>query len=418
MIRARGLRVSLAGAEILDGVSLAAEPGELVGLVGPNGAGKTTLLRTLAGYLDPDAGTVRVDGDDLHALGSKAASRRVAVVPQETSVSFDFPVRDVVAMGRHPHRSRVRPGADRDGPDRVASAIERCELTELADRSVTAVSGGERRRVLLARALAQDAPVLLLDEPTAGLDVNHQVRTLELVRSLVDDGRCAVAAVHDLPLAARYCDRLVVLSGGGVYATGPPDEVVTRGALRDAFDATAAVGTDPVTGTRAVTPLRERADAVDTRVHVLGAGDAAAGLLAPLADAGHDVTVGPVVAGGMDHEAARRLGVRAITVPPFADVGDERVREAERCVADADVVVVPEDARDVGANASLAGPNAVVVGESGGEGVVAPAGLTAAVATAVEGADAGSADAEDGRASERAPDAPGGVGRADGGRGE
>ncbi|GAD53870.1 vitamin B12 ABC transporter, ATPase component BtuD [Halarchaeum acidiphilum MH1-52-1] len=352
-MRANGLDVSLGGVGILDDVSLAVESGELVGLVGPNGAGKTTLLRTLAGYLTPDSGTVRVDGDDIHALGSKAASRRVAVVPQSSAFSFDFPVRDVVAMGRHPHRSRVRPGDDADGAARVERAIERCELAEFADRPVTALSGGERRRVLLARALAQDTPVTLLDEPTAGLDVNHQIRTLDLVRGLVDDGRRAVAAIHDLPLAARYCDRLVVLSDGRVHADGPPEKVVTSDTLRDAFDASAAVGTDPVTGTPAVTALTHPGDA-DAHVHVLGSGDAAVGLLEPLVEAGYRVTVGPVVDGSMDHEAARRLDCPAVTTPPFGGVEDDAVEAAAARCRDAETVVVPTSAEDAGANGRLA----------------------------------------------------------------
>ncbi|GGM67525.1 iron complex transport system ATP-binding protein [Halarchaeum rubridurum] len=380
---ARDLTVSLGGTEILDGVSLAVESGELVGLVGPNGAGKTTLLRTLAGYLTPDSGSVRVDGDDVHALASKAASRRVAVVPQSSAFSFDFAVRDVVAMGRHPYRSRLRPADDADGATHVEDALERCELTDLAERPVTAVSGGERRRVLLARALAQDTPVTLLDEPTAGLDVNHQVRTLDLVRDLIDEGRRAVAAIHDLALAARYCDRLVVLSGGRVHAAGPPAEVVTRDALRDAFDASAAVGTDPVTGTPSVTPLTHPGER-DARVHVLGAGDAAVGLLDPLVVAGYRVTVGPVVDGGLDHEAARRLDRPAVTTPPFGSVSDEAFERAAARVREADVVVVPEGAREVGANARLAALADATVVVSGDD-----AALREAVADALRGRETG-----------------------------
>ncbi|GAA0302729.1 heme ABC transporter ATP-binding protein [Halarchaeum salinum] len=384
---ANDLSVSLGGTDILDGVSLTVESGELVGLVGPNGAGKTTLLRTLAGYLTPDAGTVRIDGDDIHALASKAASRRVAVVPQSSSFSFDFAVRDVVAMGRHPYRSRVRPADDADGATHVEAALERCELTNLADRPVTAISGGERRRVLLARALAQDTPVTLLDEPTAGLDVNHQIRTLDLVRGLINEGRRAVAAIHDLALAARYCDRLVVISDGRVHAAGPPGEVVTRATLRDAFDATAAIGTDPVTGTPAVTPLTH-ADDADAHTHVLGAGDAAVGLLEPLAEAGYHVTVGPVVAGSMDHEAARRLDCHAVTTPPFGPVDDDAREQAAGYCRDADVVIVPTDARDAGVNERLAATadETVVVEE------VESAAIRAAVTDALGGATVTSPD--------------------------
>jgi iron complex transport system ATP-binding protein len=251
-----GVSVSLGGTEILADVSLSAEVGELVGLVGPNGAGKTTLLRTASGVLEPDGGTVRVDGEDVHALSSREASRQVAVVPQTSAVSFDFDVETVVEMGRHPYRSRLS-GVDEDGQETVRAAMERVDVAQFADRSVEAVSGGERRRVLLARALAQDTPCLLLDEPTASLDVTRAVETLSMVRELVDDGRAAVAAIHDLDLAARFCDRIVVLAEGSVRASGQPAETLDADVLSAAFDGPTEVADDPLTGTPSVTAFAE-----------------------------------------------------------------------------------------------------------------------------------------------------------------
>jgi len=257
-IDASGVTVDLGGQRVLDGVDLRATPGELVGLVGPNGAGKTTLLRTVNGTLAPDAGTVRVGGDDVGALSARERSRRVATVPQDTSVGFAFDVRTVVEMGRHPHRPRL--GADPD-PDAVDRAMERVGVTDLAERSVGAVSGGERSRVLLARALAQDADVLVLDEPTASLDIGHQVATLDLTREIVDEGRTAVAAVHDLNLAARFCDRLVVLADGRIRARGPPETVLGRDTLRSTFDVAAAVDDHPTTDAPLVTALADEESA-------------------------------------------------------------------------------------------------------------------------------------------------------------
>lgn len=259
MIDVEGVSVSLGGSEILDGVSLSADVGELVGLVGPNGAGKTTLLRTASGVLAPDEGAVRIDGEDVHALSSTAASRRVAVVPQNSAVSFDFDVETVVEMGRHPYRSRLS-GVDPDATDHVAAAMKRVDVAEFADRSIEAVSGGERRRVLLARALAQDTRCLLLDEPTASLDVTRAVETLSMVRELVDDGRAAVAAIHDLDLAARYCDRIVVLADGTVRASGSPEETLDAETVTSAFDGPAEVAENPLTGTPTVTAFADDRD--------------------------------------------------------------------------------------------------------------------------------------------------------------
>ncbi|MFC7165726.1 ATP-binding cassette domain-containing protein [Halospeciosus flavus] len=290
------VHVSLGDLHVLRGVDASVGEGNLVGLLGPNGAGKTTLLRTIAGILDPTSGSVHLGGTDVHSLGSRELSRRLATVPQETAISFDFTVRDVVAMGRHPHRPRF--GADEDGPEAVEHALERTELVDLADRPITEVSGGERKRVLVARALAQDARTLLLDEPTAGLDVNHQIRTLDLVRDLVDEGRTALAAIHDLDLAARYCDELLVLSEGHVLAAGPPEAVLSESTVSEAFDARNAVAPNPVTGTPTVTPLSDPETAADPRrVHLLGGRGEGVAALASLVDAGHEVSVGPVPEG-------------------------------------------------------------------------------------------------------------------------
>jgi iron complex transport system ATP-binding protein len=331
--------VSLGGVPVLDSVSTTVDAGRLVGLVGPNGAGKTTLLRAINGVLAPDGGRVRVDGDPLSTLGARATSRRVATVPQSTASTFEFDVRRIVSMGRTPHVGRLgtRTEVDRRAVD---EAMARTAVDHLADRPVTEVSGGERQRVFLARALAQDTPVLLLDEPTSDLDVNHQVRTLELVAELVAEGRTVIAAIHDLDLAARYCDELRLLADGRIRAAGPPASVLTDETVAAAFDTRAAVTSHPVTGTASVTAFAGDADDADGRVHVVGGDGAATPLLFRLDAAGFDLSVGAVGAGDRDARTARALGADLITVPPSAPV-DEAARDAvDREVRRADAVVV------------------------------------------------------------------------------
>jgi len=257
VIAVDGVSVTLGGESILDDVSFEVSQGSLVGLVGPNGAGKTTVIKTINGLCDPDDGWVRIDGDRVSALSARAVSQRVATVPQDTSLGFDFPVRDVVSMGRTPHRSRFEREsvADRAAVER---ALRRTRITEFADRPIGSVSGGERQRVVLARALCQDTPGLLLDEPTASLDIGHGVRILGLVRDLVSEGMTALAAIHDLDLAARFCDELVLLSDGEILATGTPDVVLTEPHLEEAFDVRVAVTSHPVTDSVCVTALSER----------------------------------------------------------------------------------------------------------------------------------------------------------------
>ncbi len=361
----RDVDVELGGTQILDAVSADVGDGRLVGVVGPNGAGKSTLLRAMNGVVKPVSGIVLVDDEAVHELPSKAASRRIASVPQDTNLGFEFTVRETVEMGRHAHVPRF--GSDPD-PEAGEHAMERAEVAQFADRDVTSLSGGEKQRVLLARALAQQAPVLLLDEPTASLDVNHQVRTLELVRGLADDAdRAVVAAIHDLDLAARYCDELVLVADGRVLDSGRPADVLTPERVREAFDARGAVGTDPATGDPTVTPRPDAEGDLDERVHVLGGGDAATPILRELAGAGATATVGPVGEGSLDHETATRFGFDAVTVPPLSTPDSAAVARARDLVAAADAVVVAGDTASWGANAELhdAAGTAIVVGGAG-----------------------------------------------------
>jgi iron complex transport system ATP-binding protein len=363
LIDVGGLTVSFGDVPVVSGVDLRVERGELVGLVGPNGAGKTTVLRAIKGTLAPDAGTVSLAGDRAADLSAREAGRRVASVPQETSLAFDFRVRHVVEMGRTPHLGRFDGHGAAD--DRaVQEAMDAAGVARFADRSITEVSGGERQRVLLARALAQGTPALLLDEPTASLDANHAVRTLELVRDLVDDGRGALAAIHDLDAAARYCDRIVVLANGGVHAAGPPDEVLTAGALRAAFDAEAFVGRNPATGTPAVTAFDAvgagRDDTDPRRLHVVGTGRSGSRVVARLAAAGHRLSVGVVSEGDATAETARDADAAAVTAPAFAPVDAETCEAAVRLAREADATVAVGEGtrRDAGERTD---PNAAVL---------------------------------------------------------
>ncbi|MFB6160566.1 MAG: ATP-binding cassette domain-containing protein, partial [Haloferacaceae archaeon] len=339
------LVVTRGEATVLDGVSLTVDPGQVVGVVGPNGVGKTTLLRAINGTLAPARGAVRVHGERMADLSARAAARLVATVPQETGVDFAFTVRETVGMGRTAHVGRLeREGVtDREAVER---AMARTGVDDLADRPVTAVSGGERSRVLLARALAQEAPVLVLDEPTASLDINHQVRTLELVDELAGEGRTLVTAIHDLDLAARYCDELILLADGGVLAAGPPPTVLTEGNLAGAFDARARVVTDPVTGSPRVTALPDvdgpSGDGRPPHVHVVGGGGSATRLLHALDAAGYRLSVGALNEGDRDARTARELEVEAVTVPPYAAVDDEAAARVRELATAADAAVLAD----------------------------------------------------------------------------
>jgi iron complex transport system ATP-binding protein len=245
--------VEAGGRRIVDGVSFAVEPGAWVSLLGPNGAGKTTLLRVLAG-LRRFRGSVRLAGQELAELGRREAARTVALVPQAPVVPPAMSVADYVLLGRTPHMGVLaREGAG----DRAAAteALLRLELRPLADRPLSSLSGGELQRAVIARALAQSAPVLLLDEPTTSLDVGHQQQVLELVDELRRaDGLTVVAAMHDLTLAAQYGDRIVLVDRGRVLAEGDAGEVLTEQRIASLYGATVRVVYGD--GAPAVVPVR------------------------------------------------------------------------------------------------------------------------------------------------------------------
>ncbi len=338
MISLDGIEVTFDGTTVLDDVSLSVERGEFLALVGPNGAGKTTLLRTCNGLIEPNAGTVSVAEEDVSTLSARAIGRLVATVPQETTLAFDFDVEDVVAMGRTPHRSRFSMAASEDHAA-VEAALDRTDTARFANRSVGELSGGERQRVLLARALAQATPVLLLDEPTASLDINHQVRTLSMASALTDEGKTVIAAIHDLELAARFCDRIALLSEGSVLDVGRPEDVLGAEQLETAFDVRTAVSTNPVTGTRAVTPLTDVPPG-DRRVHVIGHGERAARVVGRLVDAGVEVSIGVLPEGDAAMATARSIATTVVTAPPFEPVDEAKTREVIGLCAAADVTVL------------------------------------------------------------------------------
>ncbi|WP_314814408.1 ABC transporter ATP-binding protein [Arachnia propionica] len=244
MLATQDLGCALGKYPILNGVDLEVPEGEMMALVGPNGTGKSTLLRTLAGLLPIQSGRVLVAGRDLVKLSPLERARTLAMVGQQEETPADLRVAEVVALGLLPHRPPWS-GGGRKERDAVAEALEQVSMTAYANRGFHQLSGGEQRRVLLARGLAQRTELLLLDEPTNHLDIRHQHALLRMVRGL---GRTVIAAIHDLDLAATYFDHIVVLNDGGVAADGKPSEVLTPELVGDVFGMAASMVTDPATG--------------------------------------------------------------------------------------------------------------------------------------------------------------------------
>ncbi len=234
--------------QVIDNISFKVQAGEMLGIIGPNGSGKTTLLKIISRLLVPDRGRILIDGKDTASWSPRAMARTMAVVPQETQISFDFTVRDIVEMGRSPYLRRFQAMSKRDR-EIVERTMEATNVLHLADRPITELSGGERQRVIVARALAQEPQILLLDEPTASLDINHEVEIFQLLRHLTSrNGLITLVVLHDLDLAAEYCDQLLLLAQGRVIADGSAEEVLKGETLAGVYGVDIVVYPNPVTG--------------------------------------------------------------------------------------------------------------------------------------------------------------------------
>jgi iron complex transport system ATP-binding protein len=259
-LQAQDIQVSFGATPVLQGVNLEVLRGEVLGLAGPNGAGKTTLLRVFSGSLRPQRGVVLMEGTALHNLPPRERARRVAVVPQDPTTPVGFTALQIVLMGRNPHLGLL----EWEGPKDVEAAHRAMEMTgtwEFAERPLATLSGGEKQRVFIARALAQASPLLLLDEPTAQLDIGYQARILDLVLEARSQAKVTVvAAMHDLSLAAQYCDRIAVLHQGTLLALGPPEQVLTPELLSQVFETSVLVASHPLYQTPVVFPYRGHQD--------------------------------------------------------------------------------------------------------------------------------------------------------------
>lgn len=308
---------------VLKSVSLAIEQGGFLGILGPNGCGKTTFLRSLSKVLKPEDGVVYIDGKTVSSYDAKTFAKTVGCVSQETETGFEFSVRDIVLMGRHPHIGRLAPLTAGD----YAIADEAMRFTntlQFKDRLVTELSGGERQRVLIAKTLAQQPKILLLDEPTNHLDVCHQIEILQLIRSLTPK-ITVIGVLHDLNLASYFCDRIVLMEKGQILSVGTPAEVLTPERVYDVFSVRMIVSPHPVTGKPYLIPEY---------------GGSGAELFYSLSLHGFTVTAGVLSANDSDAQAASVLGIETILEPPFAAVSEASAARLKELVAKADAVVV------------------------------------------------------------------------------
>ncbi|MGB4441321.1 MAG: ABC transporter ATP-binding protein [Coriobacteriia bacterium] len=338
----RGVTVGYGARTVVRDAALEVRPGEFVGLVGPNGAGKSTLLRAVTGGADVLSGDI-VCGSSVLRLPERERAQLIGVVPQSQPSAFAFTARAFVEMGRHPHLGRLASL----GPDDhavVDEVMERTDTARLAAERIDELSGGDLQRLTLAQALAQQPRVLLLDEPTSHLDLNHALQVLDLVRSLADGGIAVLGVFHDLGIAARYADRMSIVADGRLTPSAPPAEALSSRVISDVFGVRAVVRTDPVTGSVAVTPVLRGEDLTSdgsrgTVGLVCGSGTGIA-LMRDLMRTGYDVAAGALNRGDVDQAVAEALGVRHAALPPFGEIDADAQEAVRRAYAEARCVVV------------------------------------------------------------------------------
>ncbi|MFA5571667.1 MAG: ABC transporter ATP-binding protein [Crenarchaeota archaeon] len=337
-----GVECRYGSTKILSGINLDVKPGDFVGVLGPNGSGKTTLLKSISRVLKPHVGSILIDKDEIYSLKPLEVAKKLAVVPQDTTVGFNFSVLDVVLMGRNPHLGRFQMESSSD----VEIAKKAMMLTNtwgLADRSINELSGGERQRVIIARALAQEPKILLLDEPMSHLDIINQLEVMDLVKSLcVTEGLSVIAVIHDLNMAARYCSSLLLLKSGTVYAFGETEKVLTHENIRSVFSVDVIVRKNAVTNSLYVIPLSPKKPCTKKRctVHLICGAGTGMGLMKALIDEGYTVTTGVLNKLDSDFEASEMLNVPTVVDAPFSSITDQSFHMNLDMITRAAMVVV------------------------------------------------------------------------------
>lgn len=339
-IRAEGLTVRLGDKLILADNSLAIGEGEFVGIIGPNGAGKSTLMRSLRGLIPLQAGEVKIYGKPPHKMGEKEIARLIAYMQQDINIDFGFTAKDIVLAGRYPY---VKWWQDESEADyRVAEKyMAFTGVAALADRQVNQVSGGERQRILLAKVLAQETPLIFLDEPTASLDLVYQEEIFRYCQAVCRDGKTALLIAHDIEMAAKFCTRLILLANGKILADGSPAEVITVKHLKQAYNLNAAVFVNSVTGNLAIHTFESAAvDNSLKKVHVIGGGGAACGIIRILYERGYQLSGGVFHEGDIDADAAAAFEMEGIIAKPFAAITEQQAAQNRANIAAADVTVL------------------------------------------------------------------------------
>jgi cobalamin transport system ATP-binding protein len=343
-LEARDVHAAYYREEVVSGLSMEVRSGDFIGIIGPNGSGKTSFLKAISRALRPREGLVLLGEEDLYGLPARQVARELAMVPQDPSVSFGFTSLEVVLMGRNPHLGRLQAAGPRD-LEIARQAMEKANIWHLADRPINELSGGERQRVIIAQALAQDPGILLLDEPTQHLDINHQLALLRMLSEMCAQGLAVIAVMHDINLASQYCGQIMIVRRGREYARGNPAEVLTSATLREVFGVGSIVTRHAVTEKPYVIFLPSgNGGEVEAgpKVHLICGGASGASIMRELLELGCYITAGVLNLGDGDEEVGRALEIKMATESPFSHISEEAHHANLELIQEAEVVVVTD----------------------------------------------------------------------------
>jgi iron complex transport system ATP-binding protein len=337
-----GVDVSYGSVDILKNVNFEVRSGQFLGILGPNGSGKTTLLKSISRVLKPKKGLILLGDKDIYEMKNVDVAKQLAVVPQETPMTFDFTALEVVLMGRNPHMSRFKM-EDKKDIEIAKHAMEITHTWEFADRSIVELSGGERQRVIIARALTQEPQILLLDEPTTHLDISNQLEIMDLIKHLCETKKLLIVAVfHDFNLAARYCDSIILLKDGKIVALGNSEETLTSKNVKKVFSVDTIVKRHPITSELHVVPISRSIiqQQKSLLVHLICGAGTGSPIMKTLLDEGYRVSAGVLNLLDTDQETARLLEIPTTNEAPFSPITDEPYKANLKMISQADVLVV------------------------------------------------------------------------------
>lgn len=347
MIKTENIKFSYNKEKILKGIDLNFKKGDFVGIIGPNGSGKSTLLKNISRSLHADSGTIYLDSRILSEYDSKELAQKLAVVPQDCQISFNFDVYDVIMMGRHPYQKRWSRLKERDRKI-VKDVMEVTDTLKLKEKKINELSGGERQRVIIARALAQKPEILLLDEPTASLDINYQGEIYDLLKHLNSSMNLTIITVsHDLNLTAQYCKKLILLKNGNIFASGSAEEVLTEKNIERVYNTKVMIYNNPISNKPFITLIpssekNERNRSKNLKIHVIAGGGTAKFFLADLVKLGYKISIGVLNIGDADWQLARELGLQIIEAPPFEDISQEEIDKNQNLISKSNVIVMTD----------------------------------------------------------------------------